>query len=157
MFGFGKDKVDKVFSKLNKTTHFQNFPAENVFRRSLIKNIIDLSGDVDTSVILALLAHQTNFAENMVNEAPLDEIVNAWINNSETIDEAEMKLDSELDDYYNSAKQYCDEICNLLETGQIKVNLDVKEYCERKVTSMLNSWSVFRINAKTEFLNQTNN
>ena len=152
MFGFGKDKVDKVFDQLNKTHFFQTTPAQNIFRRQDIKNIYDLSADVTTTVYLTLLLHQATFAKRMETETNKTDIAGDYFDLAKQQNrDAEEVMEEDLGEQVKSAKGYCDGITSLLEDGEIRPNRDVGEFCDKYCTQLLTSWMIYRVDVRAEF------
>ena len=152
MFGFGKDKVDKVFDELNKTQFFQTRPAQNIFRRQDIKNIYDLSADLKTTVCLTLLLHQASFAKRMETETNKTDIAGDYFDLAARQNrDAEEVMEEDLREQVESAKGYCDDITSLLEDGEIRRNRDVGEFCDKYCTQLLTSWMMYRLEVRAAF------
>lgn len=148
MFGLGKkNKIDKVFSLVNQDKHFSRTKAENIFRREDIENLYKLSSDIDTTVTLVLLMHQSVFAQRMEAKAPYDEIAKEFIELAkEKGSDARTLVEREVDGYVESAKHYGNTIAEKLESGRMVSNQDVREFCASHAETMLASWVKYRLN-----------
>ena len=153
MFGFGKNnKIDKVFKLVNQSDHFSKVKAEQIFKRADIEKIFDLSSDVNTTVTLTLLWHQTVFAQRMESESPYEEVVQSWYDvAAEKDSDVKTLIEQEADGYVESAKFYGNNIADKLESGRIVSNLGVREFCANNAELMLASWMKYRMKLLSAF------
>ncbi|MFW1261740.1 hypothetical protein ACEV74_22345 [Vibrio parahaemolyticus] len=159
MFGFGKKKkIDRVFSLLNQDVHFSSVKAENIFERQYISGLYELSSDVDTTVTLALLEHQSVFAQRMETQAPYDDIVEEFIALAAEKDtDAKSLIEQEGERYIESAKFYGNSIADKLDNGRIVSSAAIREFCANHAEVMLASWIKYRLNLLSAFARLSEN
>src|SRR5450631_1114062 len=122
MFDFNKQtKIPDIFALLNQRVDpaFQ-ITSEAMFSREYIEQILKLSGDVRTTVELALLAWESQLAERMAANATYDLIVREFINlaaNSGT--DAQDSVRDDVDGQVEAAKAYAENIARMFDDREI--------------------------------------
>jgi hypothetical protein len=157
MFGFGrKAKVDRVYRLLNE--HFASVStkkAEMLVEREALEELFDLCGDVDTTVVLVLLRQQAVVAEGMKDKAPYEQIAQEIIEHARKDGISPEKfVRDEADAQVESAKAYSDRISEMLNSGQLVANEDVRRYCAENAVAMLASWQIYRLRLLSAMLDQ---
>jgi len=153
MFGFSRsNKIDKVFKQVNQSEHFSKVKAEKIFQRADIERIFNLSSDVNTTVTLTLLWHQTVFAQRVEAESPYEEVVQSWYDvAAEKESDVKTLIEQEADGYVDSAKFYGNNIADKLESGRIVSNSEVREFCANNAEILLVSWMKYRMKLMSAF------
>src|SRR5580704_1533836 len=81
MFDFNKQaKIPDIFARINlRVAPASNITSESMFSQAYIEQLLHLSGDVRTTVELALLTWESQLAERMAANATYDLIVREFI------------------------------------------------------------------------------
>jgi hypothetical protein len=148
MFGIGKKaKIDRIYELLNELIgNTSKKKAEFLVEREALEELFNLTGDIDTTVVLVMLKREAFTAEGMKNNAPFDEIARELIEHANgnrfSIEEITEK---ETDGMVEAAKTYADNIVQMLDNGQMVANEAVRQYCAEHLTTMLGSWQIYRL------------
>jgi hypothetical protein len=148
MFDFNKQtKIPDIFALLNQRVDpaFQ-ITSEAMFSREYIEQILKLSGDVRTTVELALLAWESQLAERMAANATYDLIVREFINlaaNGGT--DAQDSVRDDVDGQVEAAKAYAENIARMFDDREIVGCRSVREFAAEKATAMLSAWMLYRV------------
>lgn len=130
------EAVYKRLSKYEKAYHLAG--AKLNFRKlapeQLVHEIGALSGDVETTVQLVRVLQQRTFSEGFNSKIDLEQFI---------FEAKEMSV-AEATDYYESAKNFCDEIMTLVESGKISRNDQVRLFLDEHLTEILINWQRFR-------------
>lgn len=154
MLGFGKKhKIEKVYDLINEDKNYiSSKKAETIFLHKDIVDIFNLSGDVTTTATLALLWQESELAKRMAEEATFEKIANGFIEKAEVENKsAKILIDQEADRIISVTKQYGESISEMLDSGRIVGNKDVREYCATKITILLSGWMRYRLKLESAF------
>ena len=153
MFGFGKQsKIDSVYKLLNTRMPPRKKSAEEIYSRVDIEDLLYMSGDVNTTVEMMLLAEQASFAERFVDQAPYKEIVGDLIKiaKQKGID-PESFVTEEGNKYVEDAKIYGKNVASMFDAGKMVSNHMVRKFCADQAATMLAKWIVNRLKLQSAY------
>ncbi len=154
MFGFGKQaKITAIFAQLNQ---FRNSiglnKAESVISRADVESILELSGDVRTTVELVRLFWESMLAERMAASATYDAIARDFVDVA-TRDgkNPDALLSTEIDGLVETAKLYGENVAQMFDRGEIVDNRKVRQFAAEKATTMLAAWQLYRLRLRSAY------
>jgi hypothetical protein len=148
MFDFNKQtKIPDIFALLNlRVDPAFKITSEVMFSRVYIEQILKLSGDVRTTVELALLAWESQLAERMAANATYDLIVREFIDlAAKNGTDAQDSVRDDVDGQVEAAKAYAENITRMFDGREIVDSRSVRAFAAEKVTAMLSAWTLYRV------------
>jgi hypothetical protein len=147
MFDFNKHtKIPDIFALLNhRVDPAFKITSEAMFSRGYIEQILKLSGDVRTTVELALLAWESQLAERMAANATYDLIVRESIDfASKRGSNAQDWIRNEVDGQVEAAKAYAENVTRMFDNRDIVDSRSVRAFAAEKESAMMASWMLYR-------------
>jgi hypothetical protein len=148
MFDFNKQtKIPDIFALINlRVAPAFKITSESMFSRSYVEQLLHLSGDVRTTVELALLAWESQRAERMAANATYDLIVREFIDfASKNGTKAQDWIRDEVDGQVEAAKAYAENITRMFDNRDIVDSRSVRAFAAEKESAMLASWMLYRV------------
>jgi hypothetical protein len=148
MFDFNKQtKIPDIFALINlRVAPAFKITSESMFSRSYIEQLLSLSGDVRTTVELALLTRESQRAERMAANATYDLIVREFIDfASKHGTSARDWIRDEVDGQVESAKAYAENIARMFDNRDIVDSRSVRDFAAERGSAMLASWMLYRV------------
>jgi hypothetical protein len=148
MFDFNKQtKIPDIFALLNlRVDPAFKITSEVMFSRVYIEQILKLSGDVRTTVELALLAWESQLAERMAANATYDLIVREFIDlAAKNGTDAQDSVRDDVDGQVEAAKAYAEKITRMFDSREIVDSGSVRAFAAEKGSAMLASWMLYRV------------
>jgi hypothetical protein len=147
MFDYNKQtKIPDIFALLSQRVDPAfKITSEAMFSRGYIEQILKLSGDVRTTVELALLAWESQRAERMAANATYDLIVREFIDfASKHGTDAQDWIRDEVDGQLEAAKAYSENVARMFDNGDIVDSRSVRAFAAEKESAMLAYWISYR-------------
>jgi hypothetical protein len=148
MFDFNKQtKIPDIFALLNlRVDPAFKITSEAMFSRVYIEQILKLSGDVRTTVELALLAWESQLAERTAANATYDLIVREFIDLAvKNGTDAQDSVRDDVDGQVEAAKAYAENIARMFDGREIVDSRSVRAFAAEKATAMLSAWMLYRV------------
>jgi hypothetical protein len=148
MFDFNKQtKIPDIFALINlRVAPSFKITSESMFSRGYIEQLLHLSGDVRTTVELALLAWESQRAERMAANATYDLIVREFIDfASKNGTNAQDWICDEVDGQIEAAKAYGENVARMFNNRDIVDSRSVRAFAAGKESAMLASWMLYRV------------
>jgi hypothetical protein len=148
MFDFNKGtKIPDIFALINlRVAPAFKITSESVFSQGYIEQLLNLSGDVRTTVELALLAWESQLAERMAANATYDLIVREFIDfASKHGMNAQEWIRDEVDGQVEAAKVHAANVARLFDNRDIVDSRSVRAFAAEKESAMLASWMLYRV------------
>ena len=148
MFDFNKQtKIPDIFALINlRVAPASKITSESMFSRGYIEQLLHLSGDVRTTVELALLAWESQLAERMAANATYDLIVREFIDfASKNGTNAQDWIRDEVDGQVEAAKAYGENVARMFDNRDIVDSRSVRAFAAEKESAMLASWMLYRV------------
>ena len=148
MFDFNKQtKIPDIFALINlRVDPACKITSEPMFSQGYIEQILKLSGDVRTTVELALLAWESQLAERMAANATYDLIVREFIDfASKHGTNAQDWIRDEVDGQVEAAKAYAENVARMFDNRDIVDSRSVRAFAAEKESAMLASWMLYRV------------
>jgi hypothetical protein len=148
MFDFNKQtKIPDIFALINlRVDPAFKITSESLFSRAYIEQLLHLSGDVRTTVELALLAWESQRAERMAANATYDLIVHEFIDfASKHGTNAQDWIRDEVDGQVEAAKAYAENVASMFDNRDIVDCRSVRAFAAERATAMLSAWMLYRV------------
>jgi hypothetical protein len=148
MFDFNKQtKIPDIFALINlRVAPATKITSESMFSQGYLEQLLHLSGDVRTTVELALLAWESQRAERMAANATYDLIVREFIDfASKNGTNAQDWIRDEVDGQVEAAKAYGENVARMFDNREIVDSRSVRAFAAEKRSAMLSSWMLYRV------------
>jgi hypothetical protein len=148
MFDLNKQtKIPDIFALINlRVAPAFKITSESMFSRGYIEQLLNLSGDVRTTVELALLAWESQRAERMAANSTYDLVVREFIDfASNNGTNAQDWICDEVDGQVEAAKAYGENVARMFDNRDIVDSRSVRAYAAEKGSVMLASWMLYRV------------
>jgi hypothetical protein len=148
MFDFNKQtKIPDIFALINlRVAPAFKITSESMFSQGYIEQLLKLSGDVRTTVELALLAWESQLAERMAANATYDLIVREFIDFASKHDtNAQDWIRDEVDGQVEAAKVHAANVARMFDNRDIVDSCSVRAFAAEKESAMLASWMLYRV------------
>jgi hypothetical protein len=148
MFDFNKQtKIPDIFALINlRVAPAYKITSETMFSEGYIEQILKLSGDVRTTVELALLAWESQLAERLAANSTYDLIVREFIDfASKHGINAQDWIRDEVDGQVEAAKVHAANVARMFDNRDIVDSRSVRAFAAEKESAMLASWMLYRV------------
>jgi hypothetical protein len=148
MFDLNKQtKIPDIFALINlRVAPAFKITSESMFSRDYIEQLLNLSGDVRTTVELALLGWEAQRAEGVAATAAYDLIVREFIDFASNNDtNAQDWIRDEVDGQVEAAKAYGENVARMFDNRDIVDSRSVRAFAAEKGSAMLASWMLYRV------------
>jgi hypothetical protein len=148
MFDYNKQtKIPDIFALISlRVAPAFKITSESMFSRSYIEQLLNLSGDVRTTVELALLTWESQRAERMAANATYDLIVCEFIDfASKHGTNAKDWIRDKVDGQVEAANVYAENVERMFDNRDIVDSRSVRAFAAEKATAMLSAWMLYRV------------
>jgi hypothetical protein len=135
------EKIEAVYSALDAGDYDLKklglkLDIKQIFPKPMIIEIYSIANDINTTACMAMCLRERNCAEGMLEELDVKSMV-------EEIGIHQAKI--ELDEFYNTAVAYSEHIGNLLNTGEIENNREVRDFLTEQLTATIAAYARLRL------------